>query len=222
MSEPARRNASHGLVRWTAWSVGGRTSSTVALTCRLMAQSGYPWRLDLAARYEVGPEGLVVTQSAVNQSSTAAPYAQGAHPYLTLGVPVDELELTLPAASRLLTDERLLPVGREQVAGTAYDFARPRLVGDTVFDDALTDLTYEDGRVRVLLRDPARDLGVELWADDRCRWLQVFSGEHTPRVRQALAVEPMTAPPDAFRSGTDLVVLEPGARFAAQWGIRAR
>ena len=28
--------------------------------------------------------------------------------------------------------------------------------------------------------------------------------------RKALAVEPMTCPPDAFNSGVDLVVLEPG------------
>jgi len=37
----------------------------------------------------------------------------------------------------------------------------------------------------------------------------------------SVAVEPMTAPPDAFNSGEDLVVLEPGARFSASWGIRA-
>ena len=30
----------------------------------------------------------------------------------------------------------------------------------------------------------------------------------------------MTAPPDAFNSGDDLVVLDPGATFAAKWGIR--
>ena len=31
--------------------------------------------------------------------------------------------------------------------------------------------------------------------------------------RQSLAVEPMTCPPDALRSGTDLIVLRPGARW---------
>ena len=42
--------------------------------------------------------------------------------------------------------------------------------------------------------------------------------------RQALAVEPMTAPPDAFRSGRDLVTLapagEPGDEVSVSWGIR--
>jgi aldose 1-epimerase len=37
----------------------------------------------------------------------------------------------------------------------------------------------------------------------------------------SLAVEPMTAPVDAFRSGQDVAVLEPGGTFSASWGIRA-
>ncbi len=39
--------------------------------------------------------------------------------------------------------------------------------------------------------------------------------------RRGLALEPMTCPPDAFNSGTDLVVLEPGAEHTAAWTIRA-
>jgi aldose 1-epimerase len=30
----------------------------------------------------------------------------------------------------------------------------------------------------------------------------------------------MTCPPDAFRSGRDLIVLEPGQVWAGAWGIR--
>ena len=37
--------------------------------------------------------------------------------------------------------------------------------------------------------------------------------------RRSLAVEPMTCPPNAFRSGEDLVQLEPGQSFTSSWGI---
>jgi aldose 1-epimerase len=30
----------------------------------------------------------------------------------------------------------------------------------------------------------------------------------------------MTCPPDAFRSGRDLIVIEPGAQWRAAWGMR--
>jgi aldose 1-epimerase len=43
--------------------------------------------------------------------------------------------------------------------------------------------------------------------------------------RRSLAVEPMTAPPNAFNSGVDLVTLapagEPGDELSVAWGIRA-
>jgi aldose 1-epimerase len=50
--------------------------------------------------------------------------------------------------------------------------------------------------------------------------VQLFTGDPLPDVnRRALAVEPMTCPPNAFRSGVDVIRLEPGERFSGTWGI---
>jgi aldose 1-epimerase len=35
-----------------------------------------------------------------------------------------------------------------------------------------------------------------------------------------LAIEPMTCPPNAFRSGTDLIVLQPGSSRSLAWGVQ--
>jgi galactose mutarotase-like enzyme len=40
--------------------------------------------------------------------------------------------------------------------------------------------------------------------------------------RRALAIEPMTCPPNAFRSGEALVTLEPGESHTAAWGLQPR
>ena len=51
----------------------------------------------------------------------------------------------------------------------------------------------------------------------------LFTGDPLPDVaRRSLAVEPMTCPPNAFRSREDLIVLEPGAAFAGRWGLEPR
>lgn len=229
ISEVARHNASHGLVRWAAWTVEEHTDHSVSLICRVMAQSGYPWTLDLHATYDLSADGLTVTHSAANLSSTAAPYAVGAHPYLAIGTgPIDAFELTLPVSTRLLADpERKLPTGSEPVDGGDYDFRMARPIGATVFDHAFTDLVRDDqGRATTVLHDPVAGRGVALWVDARHSWLQVYSGEETPSTaRRSLAVEPMTAPPDAFNSGTDLVVLapagDPGDDHTCAWGLRA-
>jgi aldose 1-epimerase len=227
LSEPARSNASHGLVRWAAWSLEEKTANSVSLVHRLMAQSGYPWTLDLHVLYDLSADGLTVTLTATNLSPEQAPYAAGAHPYLTVSGPIDNLELTLPAGTRLLTDERKLPTRREPVSDTELDFRISRPIRQTLLDHAFTDLDRDSfGRATTVLRDTATGLGVALWVDRQHKWIQVYSGEEDPATaRRSLAVEPMTAPPDALRSGDDLVVLGPagsaGEEFSASWGIRA-
>lgn len=224
LSEPARHNASHGLVRWAAWTVEEHTEHSVALRHRLMAQSGYPWTLDLHVVYDVSADGLTVTQSATNLAAEPAPYAHGAHPYLSVGPgPCDGWELTLPAATRTLSDpERKLPTGREPVDGTDFDFRVARPVRGTVIDHAFTDLVRDDsGRATVELRDPASGRAVALWVDSMHPWLMVYTGDDNAAGtrRRSVAVEPMTAQADAFRSGEDVVVLAPDEEFSASWGI---
>ena len=85
VTEPEHHNASHGLARWAAWTVEEHTAHSVSLQYRLMAQTGYPWILDLHVLYDLSADGLTVTQTATNLSPTPAPYASGAHPYLSVG-----------------------------------------------------------------------------------------------------------------------------------------
>ncbi len=224
LTEPSRANASHGLVRWAAWTAGVSTASSVTLALRLMAQSGYPWILDLSVTYLLDDRGLHVTQRATNHSSSPAPFASGAHPYLSAGPgPVDTWELSLPAATRSLTDERLLPAGTERVQGTEYDFRSGRIVQTAKFNHAFTDLVRtEDGTATTTVVDPATGKGVALWVDENHRWLQLYTADDVPATaRRSLAVEPMTANADAFNSGQDLVLIEPDETFTAAWGICA-
>ena len=117
----------------------------------------------------------------------------------------------------------MIPIGREPVAGTAFDFRDPRAIGATQMDTAFTDLDRDaDGRATVRLRDPATGDTVALWCDASYPYLMVFTGDALPdadRRRTGLAVEPMTCAPDAFRSGDGLEVLEPGASTSGTWGI---
>ena len=228
LTEPSRHNASHGLARWVPWTLEEHTSRSVSLMHRLMAQSGYPWTVDLRIVYDLSADGLTVTQTATNHSPEPAPYASGAHPYLSVGSgPVDRLELTLPAATRALTDERLLPAGTEPVEGTEFDFRVTRPLRDLALNHAFTDLQRDgEGIATTVLRDPASGLGVALWVDEGHPWLQLYTADDVPATaRRSIAVEPMTAPADAFNSGVDLVELGPAGsttdELSVAWGIRA-
>ncbi len=105
--------------------------------------------------------------------------------------------------------------------GTEYDFRRPKRIGSIKLDHAFTDLERDaDGLARVELRDSDRETKVFLWVDQSYPYLMLFSGDPLPNVhRRSLAVEPMTCPPNAFRTGDALIRLEPGASFTGTWGI---
>jgi len=228
LTEPARSNASHGLARWVAWTPEEHTEHSVSLQYRLMAQTGYPWVVDLHVLYDLSADGLTVTQTATNTSASPAPYASGAHPYLRVGAgPVDTWELSLPAATVAHVDDRLLPVGTEDVAGTPYDLRGGRVLGDVELNHAFTDLERDErGVATTTLRDPATGRALELWVDAGHRWLQLYTADDVPATaRRSLAVEPMTANADAFRSGDDLLTLAPagapGDEVSVSWGVRA-
>lgn len=216
LTEMAAGNAIHGLTRWTSWSLAAHTTDHVRLTYRLPAQPGYPFRLDLSAEYRLhAGGGLAVTITALNSGDRRAPYGAGAHPYLTAGAPVDECRVTIPADTRLLTDARGIPTGAEPVAGSPFDLRRPRVLGALTIDHPFTGLD-RDGAGHAWARVSHGGRGVALWADAAHNWLQVYTGD-----RGALAVEPMTCPPNAFATGTGLITLEPGASATSAWGIRA-
>ena len=221
LNELENRNAIHGLVRWSAWDVSERAPDRLVLEHTLRAQPGYPFTLGLRVEYALGERGLSVRTTATNLGDQSCPYGYGAHPYLAPGVPrVDAATLHVPARTRLLSDDRSLPRGRAEVADSEFDFRSPRAIGPTVLDTCYTDLERdEDGRARIELHEPA-GRGVALWLDDRHDYVMVFSGDPLPDVaRRSLAVEPMTCPPNAFRTGESLVELAPGSSFESEWGI---
>ena len=227
LTEPGRGNAIHGLTRWTAWTAVRQDASAVRLRSAPHGQQGYPFSLEIEAEYALDPaSGLRVTVAARNRGSHAAPYGTGSHPYLTVRTPsIDGCELTLPADSWLPLDARGIPAASpEPVDGTAYDFRQPRVIGAARLDDALTGLSRDgDGRAWAYLAAGGAGPRVGLWADEGYRWLQVFTGDPLgPALRRkAVAIEPMTCPPNAFVTADDLLVLEPGEKVIHTWGIQA-
>jgi len=218
-------DAIHGLVRWAAWSARRRAPESVVMEHLIHPRPGYPFSLALGIEYTLSDAGLTVTTTATNTGHDPCPYGCGAHPYLTLGTEqIDSLVLRAPGATVLSSDERGLPTGRSPVVGTEYDFRQPRPIGSTRLDSCFTDLERDgDGRARVALTTEAGDAGITLWADEQYGYLMLFTGDPLPDVaRRSLAVEPMTCPPNAFRTGEAVIRLEPGGSVTSTWGITPR
>lgn len=224
LTEPERGNAIHGLLRWRSWSPVEVTADRVVLGHRIHPMPGYPFTLDVRVDHRLTDEGLVVATTATNAGDRPCPYGVGHHPYLSPGpadAVVDDCTLVLPARTRLVADERGLPTGQEDVAGTPYNFRTGTRLGALQVDAAFGDLDRDDGRAWTRLTGPDGRTA-ELWADRHHPYLQVFTGDTLAphRRRRGLACEPMTCPPNAFATGTDVLRLEPGESVTTTWGAR--
>lgn len=226
LDEPANRNAIHGLVRWMSWQMASRAQNRVTMACVLYPTPGYPFTLGLEVEYRLGREGLTVHSRAENLGVDPLPFGLGFHPYFTVGTPtIDTVRLTVPAERRLVTDERGLPTGDAPVQGTEFDFTSGRIIGTTALDTGFSSLRRDaDDCARVYVDHSDGDPGVTVWVDKQFGYLMVYTGDALPEgsERKAVAIEPMTCPPDAFRSGTDLVVLQPGDHWTGTWGVTVR
>ena len=225
VNEPDRQCALHGFTPELEWRLESRTDSAVELSCAVGPVPGYPFALSITASYRLASGGLHTAVTAANVGQRSAPYGVCPHPYLLAGpAPLDQWSLEVPARTFLeVTPDRLLPVATRSVEGHGYDFRAARVIGATKMDHAFTDMVFDgDGQAHVAVRDPA-GTGVGMAWDRSCAWLQLYTGDAEPPLpsRLGLAVEPMTCPPDAFNTGTDLVRLEPGDSHRVAWRIFA-
>ncbi len=79
--------------------------------------------------------------------------------------------------------------------------------------------------LRVELDDADEGRGATIWVDGSFGYLMVYTADKVgePQERRAsIAIEPMSCPPDALRSGTSVVHLAPGDSWRGSWGISPR
>jgi aldose 1-epimerase len=220
LTEPALHNASHGLGRWARWQPIDFQDDRVTLGLDIVPQVGWPFEVECHVEYRLDAgRGLVVTATATNHGAESAPFGFGCHPYVAIGdVPLAEVELRIPAQTYLTRDERNLPTGRLSVDGTSFDLREPTALGELRLDDCFVDLLPVGGVGTAEVR--AGEEVTRLWWDEAITAIQVFTPDALVS-GPAVAIEPMSCPPDAFNSGDGLAVLGPGERWQAQWGIEA-
>jgi aldose 1-epimerase len=223
LTEPARDAALHGLMSWVDWDLVEHTDSRVRLRHLLRPQYGFPFTLDFQLTYAVDDDGLGCTLTATNEGSGPAPFGAAYHPYLRLADSVDEVLLDLPARSYYRTDDNLIPVAKESVAGGPLDFRGGRKLGDQALDTAFTDLNCDSEGISHAIVTAPSGRSVDVWSDRTHRYLQVYTDD-TPAIdrprRSGITIEPMTCAPDALNTGDGLLVLAPGESYRGSWGMR--
>ena len=165
----------------------------------------FPHRIELTAT--LCAEALTLETALIAGPDGPVPVSFGFHPYFGIpDVPRAKWQLSLPAMRRLLLDERGIPSGGEEPCNR-FDSE----VGERSFDDGFALL---DACPSFCLTGGGRRITVELLAG--YPYAQIFA----PNEQEFVAIEPMTAPTNALRSGYGLRVVAPRERFEAAFRVR--
>lgn len=216
LTEPKFRNASHGLLRFSAYEIE-QTDAAATLSATIVPQTGYPYLIETSVTYLLTDAGIEVVHVLTNRSAEPAPVALGTHPFVTIGdADPRDLVLRVPAQTAFVTDERMLPTGTRPADAALRDGIR---LGDTTLDTGFTDLARdEDGLVSTTLTAPdGRRL--TLWQGEGFDFVQVYTATNYPGQDLAVAIEPMTAPADALNSGLGIRRLASDESWTLRWGI---
>lgn len=218
--------AIHGLVRWRPFRVDSVNQNRCSLSLLLHPTPDYPFLSEINVTYHLGKFGLTVTTTVTNRDDVPIPFGVGFHPYLAVTTPtIEGAELEIPATAYVAVDDRQLPTGEIlPLLGQALDFTKRKSVSGHELDVTFTELRRDDSGLATVVLADANGGEVELSVDRNFPYLQVYTGDKLERGRRrtSVAVEPMTCPPDALRSGKDVVVLEPGQHWAGSWRLRRR
>ena len=222
VTEPARGNAIHGLVRHREWQLLEHAESSITFEIDIVDEPGWPVPLNARINYQLAPHELTITHQVRNEGESEIGFGVGMHPYFRIGdTPTDELVLTLGAARvRPFDAAYRVPFDSEQqVDGTEYDLRTGRQLSGVEWDTAFTELSAgTDGRYHHQLAEGTTT--VDVWTDADFRWVQVFTPQDLNGRGRAVAVEPMTCPADALNTGDDLITIAPAETWRAQWGVR--
>lgn len=199
ITEPERNNAIHGFAV-DRWRLKEHTESRVALAFDIEPCRGWPWAIQLEATYALDEQGLHHQLTARTTEPGEVPFAYGLHLYLSpQGAGAEEAVLSVDVGKRYLLNARNLPTGKtEQV----------RIANQPIAEVDWDDCFHGEGPLTAVYS--AGGKGVRLEMGEGLNWVQMFTPADFPRAGgpgKALAVEPMSAPPNALRSGQDLVRL---------------
>jgi aldose 1-epimerase len=195
-------NALHGLIYDAVYSIGEMSASEESASINLhfhyaKNDPGYPFDFDISLCWNLSPDNLLsVTTSISHQNDMPIPFADGWHPYFTLGTSIDLCNLQFSSDCQLEFDEALIPTGKK--------IKDDRFIEQHSLKNIFLDNSYELalGGKCVLSNE---HLQITVLPDKEYPILQVYTPEH----RNSIAIENLSGAPDNFNNGIGLLMLIP-------------
>lgn len=202
-------SALHGLIYDAEFTVTKTWAQAESAGVTLLYQytatdKGYPFSYNCEVQYELKKDNaLTLTTVITNTSAGNIPIQDGWHPYFGFGGRVDDLQLSFKSSSIVEFNDALIPTGELK----AYnEFDQLQTIGNSSFDNCFV-LKPGLNEPACVLKDNRQQIQLEIYPDASYPYLQLY----TPPHRNSIAIENLSAVPDAFNNSTGLLILHPAS-----------
>lgn len=219
-------HALHGFLQNKEWQFksfeSDSESCTAVFTCDWPgAFVGFPFPYRATNKITFTGETVTIEASVENIGDKDLPYSEGWHPYFMLGEKIDGLTMELPASRLAILDSADLPTGNFK---DDTRFVGGRKIGDEFINDCFclgAEFSGADKSAKKIAHvtldgcrgtlDFWQQAGIEQYND-----IQIY----TPPDRMSIAIEPMTAEPDALNHHRGLIVIPAGESRTFKFGFK--
>lgn len=208
-------HALHGFLYNAVFTISNSTATTSYASVTLEYHyngtvEGFPFTYTLRVQWELRSNNhLTVTTTAIHDSDLPVPFSDGWHPYFTLGTSIDECELQFNSDRKLEFDAELIPTGKEE---KDERFINGCNLNGISLDNSFILPLQEKGYCAI------KNKQVRIWVEPVLNYpyLQVYIPAH----RKSIAIENLSAAPDAFNNGMGLIQLQRGEPVSFVTGYR--
>lgn len=176
--------------------------------------NGYPFPYNMTVIYRLEPDGKLKIHTHLSNPAASGhpiPICDGWHPYFRLGGKVDNWWLQIASSRMLEYSDQLIPTG-------GYTDVLDFLDGDTIGERKLDNgFLLREGQSPICVLHNDRYC-VEFLLHHNYPYLQVYIPDH----RESIAIENLSAAPDAFNNGMGLTALEAGHKWDGETVLRFR
>jgi aldose 1-epimerase len=200
------KNALHGLLYNATFTVIAQYTDENKASVTMQhhydgTEKGYPFQYDCIITYQLKKENaLSIKTTIINRSEGLMPIQDGWHPYFILGGKIDDLQLEFQSKEKVEMID-MIPTG---TLLPYDDFNALKKIGDTFFDDCFS-LNFAECQPLCVLRNAEQKIQLEIHPAKTYPYLQIYTPDH----RNSIALENLSAPPDAFNNAMGLIVLAP-------------
>jgi aldose 1-epimerase len=208
-------HAIHGLLCHAIFELTAQGADTdkawATLTHEYKAtDKGYPFPYTIAITWTLHKNHyLTVTTTVTNLHDGAIPFSDGWHPYFATDTGIDSSMLSFNTNRKLVFDDELVPTGAEEKDDR---FLAGALLDGIQLDNCFVLPANEQGYC--LLK--GKKISIRIEPDASYPYLQIY----TPPHRKSIAIENLTAAPDAFNNKIGLRYLQPEEIFSCSTGYR--